>query len=332
MKILITGISGFIGTHLTKILLSSKHEIIGLDKKKLPTSNDMNNKKIAFFQGDIIDKKILLEAMSTDKNQTKIDLIIHLAAEHQDFGITKDIFLKVNRDGTKNILECAKEKNIKRIIYYSSVAVYGYKNEATTESSSTDTTESYGISKLEAEKEIKKWYDNDSNNSAIIIRPTVVYGPNMNKYANIYRLIDSINKKKFMFVGKCENIKSIAYVENIVAATEFLMNKIDKGYHIFNYSNSTHYTAKNIALIISKSLKKPIPKFILPYNLTFQLGKVFDVFSKVTKINLPITADRVEKFNKITYHKADKIIDLGFKAKYTNEEGLIKACDWFLCE
>ena len=338
MKILITGISGFIGTFLTKQLLFNKHEIIGIDKKEMTSEY---KESVTFHKGNILDKDFLTKVMSDShissiskdffSKDAKIDLIIHLAAEHQDFGISEDIFFEVNSRGTEVILECAEEMTIKKFIFYSSVAVYGYQDEATTEKSSTNTTENYGLSKLRAEKSVNDWYERDKDNrSAVIIRPTVVYGPNMNDYANIYRLINSINRKRFMFVGKCENIKSIAYVENIALATEFLMNKIESGYHIFNYSNCTHYQAKEIALIISNSLGKTIPKFILPYNLTLFLGKVFDIFSKLTKINLPITADRVEKFNKLTYHKAEKILEYGFKPKYSNEEGIQRACEWFL--
>jgi len=322
LRILITGISGFVGKHLLKVLLKNHHEIIGLDKRILGKDARINE-NVTFYHGNILDKSIVLKAM---KN---VDYIVHLAAEHQDFGILKEEYFKVNQQGTKKLLECASELNINNFLFYSSVAVYGYCDEPTTEKTEPNPDNYYGKSKIAAEKEIMKWYNQDiKNRLSIIIRPTVIYGKGMNDYANIYRLINTIYKKHFILVGKGNNIKSIAYVDNIVNATNFLLNNVNSGFHIFNYADKEHLQTKNIIKIISNSFNKVIPKINPPYKLTLLLAHFLDIFSKLTRINLSITADRIEKFNTPTYHKAEKILEYGFKPKILNSKGLKLASKW----
>ena len=163
---LMTGNAGFIGKYLTSALINAGQEVRGLD---IRPRKDME-KGFTQREGNILDKDIVREAM------VGIDSIIHLAAEHKDFGISKEEYFKVNGEGTKVLLDAAAEMNIKKFIFYSSVAVYG-----SCQPSSDDTIPQpnnfYGASKLRAEEEIREWARADASRRVVIIRPTVVYGP-----------------------------------------------------------------------------------------------------------------------------------------------------------
>ena len=110
MKILITGNAGFIGRHLTPLLLNAGHAVIGLDKNP----NNPQAQKTTCITGNILDKDVVLKVMEG------CDLVVHLAAEHQDWGISKETYFQVNQIGTRNLLDAAAKVGCKKFVFYQS--------------------------------------------------------------------------------------------------------------------------------------------------------------------------------------------------------------------
>ncbi len=314
--ILLTGNAGFIGTYLTKLLLKEGNFVKGLDIQ--PRKDLLQN----FIQidGNILNNKVVRQ------NLIDVDTVIHLAAEHKDFGISKEEYFQVNEQGTKVLLEEASRAGVKKFIFYSSVAVYGAQS-GTTEETVPNPNNYYGSSKLAAEKAVIKWAEENKNRTAIIIRPTVVFGANSK--ANIFRLIRQICDGRFIMVGNGGNIKSIAYVENLVEATYFLMNKCSVGTHIFNYADEPHLSTKELVFLIKKISGRKSNTIHIPLNLALAGGYLFDAFGKITGYDFPVTAARMRKFVMPTFHKAKKIREFGFMPKYSIEEGLKQHIDWY---
>uniref|UniRef100_A0A7V1EIP2 NAD(P)-dependent oxidoreductase n=1 Tax=candidate division WOR-3 bacterium TaxID=2052148 RepID=A0A7V1EIP2_UNCW3 len=318
-KILVIGSSGFIGQHLIKQFLKRNFEIVGIDK--YPPKNEIIF-RYRHVTGDILS----IEDLTNVSKDVKF--VISLAAKHHDFGITKEEYFRVNEGGTINLLNCMSKLNIKNLIFYSSVAVYGTQDSPTIEESPLIPDTDYGRSKLAAENAIKKWAEEDKTRSVIIIRPTVIFGPE--NYGNVYNLIDKIYKKRFIFVGDGSNIKSVAYVENLVDATLFLMDYLKPGLQIFNYSDEPQMTTREIVGIITEFMPHSIPKFKIPLSLAVSVGGIFDVLAKISGYNFPITAKRMKKFNTATHHKAEKIRQLGFKQRISIKEGFKRMIEWYL--
>jgi nucleoside-diphosphate-sugar epimerase len=315
--ILITGNAGFIGKYLTSSLLEKGQEVRGIDIR--PRMDSLAGFKQ--INGNVLDKDIVRQSMAG------IDCVIHLAAEHKDFGITEDKYFKTNVDGTKTLLDAASETGIKKFVFYSSVAVYGAQS-STTEETAPRPINPYGASKLAAEKEITRWANDDKSRTAIILRPTVVFGPN--NRANIFRLIKQICDGTFLMVGRGDNIKSIAYVENLVDATIYIMERCSPGIHILNYADEPHLQTKELVNLIGRIAEKKPSKFFIPLDIAAVGGYGFDILGKITGIDFPITAARMKKFTMPTYHRAERIRSFGFIPKYSIEEGLKRNVEWYL--
>lgn len=164
-KILITGIAGYIGSHLSKLLLEKKYEIIGIDnlssgKKKLVS------KRVKFYKVDICSEKYIRKVFS----ENSIDTVIHLAASTNIMESKKNPkkFYKNNVIGTKNIVKYSKKYNIKNFIFSSTCAVYGNsKNSKVSEKTSIKPINYYAKTKLLNEKEIKKSFEKTKINYVI---------------------------------------------------------------------------------------------------------------------------------------------------------------------
>jgi nucleoside-diphosphate-sugar epimerase len=315
-KILLTGGSGFIGSYFHRIL--PQENIINFDLVKPPFDT-----KAKFVIGDIRKKKDVEAVVE----EFKIDLIISLAAKHHDFGIEQDEYYDTNRDGTRVICEVAAKKGIDKIIYYSSVAVYGLQSVYSTEESIPKPDHPYGGSKLAGEKVLQEWCAEKAERQVIVIRPTVVYGPG--NLANMFSLIKQIDRGFYFNIGKADNIKSIAYVENLVEATLFLLTHYNlKGLSVFNYADGPQLTTKEITTKIAEVLNRKI-RFTLPLSVAVALGKPFDFVIKVTGKNLPISSARIKKLATATQHSAPKIKELGFVPTFTTLMGLEKMVRWY---
>ena len=303
---------------VTQSLLGLDHEIIGLDKLK----NSIGHKKYTHIQGNIIDSSLLANSMSAS-----IDAVIHLAAEHKDYGITEAEYFSVNENGTQKLLKCASDYAINNFIFFSSVAIYGQINDAT-ETTPPSPSTPYGKSKLAAETSVKSWVDDDANRSARIIRPTVVFGPN--NFANIFRLISRVCDEKFLWVGKGENIKSIAYVENLVAATLFLLDSLKPGLEIYNYSDQPPISIKELVNIVANFASVNVPNFRIPTKIAFSIAGLIDSFGKVFRFNFSFSKERFKKFSANSNYPSDKIRASGYRQKISLSEGIKKTVEWYL--
>ena len=314
-KILLTGGSGFIGSHFHSILPAE--DLINLDINPPAVKN-----RATYIQGDIrIESDVRAAVQGKD-----IDTILSLAAKHHDFGIGHDEYFDTNEDGMEVICKIASENNIHRIIFYSSVAVYGIRPEISTETMETNPDNPYGASKLAGEKVLQRWAAGDARRSVLIIRPTLVFGPyNM---ANMRNLIRQIDSGLYFHLGKADNIKSIAYVENLVAATQFLSERMTPGVSVFNYADEPQLTTRQIANVIADALGKKI-RITIPKPVGIMFGLPFDLLIKITGKNLPVSTARIKKLGTQTYHSAQKLFDQGFAPQYSTIYGLKKMVEWY---
>jgi nucleoside-diphosphate-sugar epimerase len=317
MNILVTGSSGFIARFLIPQLLERGHNIVGID-----TRVESNfGAGVRFVQVDILDRNALERVMH------KSDMVVHLAAEHKDFGVPEERYYQVNAEGTESLLQCAAQQNVRSFIFFSSVAVYGERSTPTDETLVPEPDLPYGKSKLMAEQAVQAWVSQGADRRAVIIRPTVIFGPH--NYHNMYRLIHSIDKGRYVSVGDGANIKSVAYVENVVAATLFLMERMKEGLEIYNYADSPHLITRDLVGCIANALQVRVPAIRIPKILALACALPFDILAKVTRVDLPLTAKRVEKFTAVTHHQATKIRNVGFIPPYILENAIRKTVDWY---
>ncbi|WP_207495324.1 NAD-dependent epimerase/dehydratase family protein [Aridibaculum aurantiacum] len=309
MKTVIIGGSGFIGTNLIN-LLNPTSDILNLDKNQSWQHSSLS--RVA----DVRDKGKLEEYIPYDTSA-----VILLAAEHRDDVSPVSLYYDVNVQGTQNVIDTCIKKDINKIIFTSSVAVYGLNSEDTTEDATPNPFNHYGKSKLQAEQLLVKWQEEcPGERTLIVIRPTVVFGPG-NK-GNVYNLLNQLVNGKFMMVGKGHNKKSLAYVDNVSGFIEHCLNNINNGSHIFNYVDNPDYSVNELLLFVEKVLKKKLPPIRIPYVFGYSAAKCIDLLSKITNTRYAISSVRIKKFCATTQFSGEKMLASGYSPKITLQEGL----------
>ena len=202
-KVLITGVNGFVGSHLAERLLKENIDVVGLCRR----SDEMQwleEKGLKIVKGDILSCNDIYDKIDG------CDIIIHTAGWSGGKSVSNELAWKTNVVGTANMLELAKEKGIKKFIYISSVAVYGMNNSLIIdETSSTPTiNELYTDSKIASENLIKT-----SGLPYVIIRPGCIYGPRGEGWT--IAVINQI-KSGFKLLGKDAGLINLVFINNFM--------------------------------------------------------------------------------------------------------------------
>ena len=305
-KITVIGGSGFVGTNLCKQLSLKQQDFEIIDIKM---SNQFPDKcKI----GDVRDIDALRQTITGD-------VIVNLAAVHRDDVRDKSEYQHTNVNGAENIASVCEEKGIEKIVFTSTVAVYGFAEPGTGEDGEINPFNEYGRTKFEAEEKLRAW-QSKSQNSLLIIRPTVIFGEG--NRGNVFNLLNQIASGKFVMVGRGKNKKSMAYIQNVVAFLEKCISTEQK-YGVFNYVDTPDMTMNELVRQVRAKLKgKNSVGPRLPYWVGMILGKMADLVSALTGKNLPVSSIRVKKFASSTEFKSAKTSLDQFKAPFTLSQGI----------
>lgn len=312
-KIALLGGSGFIGTQLTSVLLKSGHHVTISDIAPSRAYPDFR------INADV---RQINDLMKSCQN---CDVIINLAAAHRDDVRPVSLYFDTNVTGAKVTCDAAEKCGIQKIIFTSSVAVYGHQDNEADETAPHHPIGPYGETKSQAENVYKEWFARDpENRTLVIVRPTVVFG--QGNRGNVHNLMEQIAKGHFMMVGDGQNRKSMAYVENVAGFIAFSLS-LDKGLHIFNYIDKPDLSMNDLVRLITSRTGKAHPKFTLPKMIGLGAGAMLDVIAHITGKNFSISRVRVEKFCVTTIFKADRVKSSGFIAPMSLEDGLIRTID-----
>jgi nucleoside-diphosphate-sugar epimerase len=238
-----------------------------------------------------------------------------LAAEHRDDVSPTSLYYEVNVEGTRNVLEAMDASGVKNIVFTSSVAVYGLNKNNPDETHPPDPFNHYGKSKWMAEEIFREWYQRGDGKMLRILRPTVIFGER--NRGNVYNLLKQISSGKFLRIGKCDNKKSMAYVGNIVAFIDYLIDTTRPGYEVYNYTDKPDLSMNELVDLVGKSLGQKIPSVRIPYLIGMFGGWCFDFLAFLLRRKLPVSSVRVRKFHATTQFDASKAHSCGFLAPYS---------------
>lgn len=315
MLITLIGGSGFVGTRLLDLLKETPdYSLKNIDLLPSHFFNDFT------VLGDVREQEQM------DRLLSGADVVVLLAAQHRDDVSPVSLYYDTNVGGMKVTLNAMEKNGIKRLVFFSSVAVYGLNKKNPDESHPADPFNHYGKSKWQAEQVLQEWYKSHPDWNINIVRPTVIFGER--NRGNVYNLLHQISSGKFLMVGKGDNVKSMAYVGNIVAFVKFLIENVASGYNVYNYIDKPDTNMNDLVALVGKVLKKKIPSTHFPYWMGMMGGYCFDALAWLTRKKLAISSVRVKKFCATTQFDSTKAMKSGFIPPFTLQEGLSRTLEF----
>lgn len=316
MKIALIGASGFIGTRLIDLLSKEPERYLCRNLDLRPSH----------FFNEVTTIADVRSQEQMDRELAGMDAVVLLAAQHRDDVSPVSLYYDTNVKGMAVTLKAMQRNGCKRIIFFSTVAIYGLNKHNPDENHPAEPFNDYGKSKWQAEQLLQKWYEKHPDWNIDIIRPTVIFGER--NRGNVYNLLRQISSGRFLMVGKGTNHKSMAYVGNIVALVKYLLDNVSSGYNVFNYVDKPDVDMNQLVAHVSHVLGKHIPATHFPYWLGMLGGYGFDMLAKITRRKLAISSVRVKKFCATTEFNADKVHASGFVPPYTLKEGLARTLEF----
>lgn len=306
MKALVTGANGFTGSHLVKALLTKVYSVRALVRKSSDLSR-LENLDIEIVYGDITDKSSLEEAIKD------IDMVFHIAAYVELGLVDEDKMRKINVEGTRNILEVAFNNNIQKMVYCSTIGIFGDSQgkviDETFKRTQTDFSSAYDITKYEAQQLVNEYANKGL--PVISVMPSGIFGADDPHFGPVIKLFLN-NKFKFWVGG--ERVTGIVHVDDAVEAMILAAEKGKVGeYYILSAGDLT--TREMFAILGKKtgvSVPNEVPKFIAQI-----LGNILDIIGRITSWNPPLGKERLhyvyERCVRVTGEKARR--ELGWQPR-----------------
>ncbi|MBR8826978.1 MAG: NAD-dependent epimerase/dehydratase family protein [Gomphosphaeria aponina SAG 52.96 = DSM 107014] len=288
-SLLVTGATGFIASHLLPILQQQGWEITAAVRNNFSqiTTRPMKIIKIGEIDGKTNWKKAL----------QGINIVIHLAARAhilaEEIPNPEAEFMRVNTEGTANLVKQSIEAGVKQFIFISSIgAMASFSEKILTENESCQPDSPYGVSKLKAETALIQQAKN-SKMSWTIFRPTLVYGPG--NPGNMERLMKLVKLGLPLPFGGIKNRRSLIYVENLVQAIAHSLNHPQAANQTFLLRDSQDISTPELILKIAQKMQKPCQLLPLPPNILKLLGDLGDIGEKLSQKNLPLNSYTINR-------------------------------------
>lgn len=279
-----------------------------------------------FVQADLLNPDRWSDALDD------VEFIIHLAAAKADWGLTAEEYRRDNVDATRVLLNEGLKAGIEDWLFYSTVATMGSSDEPVGEGAAFSPRGPYGATKAGAERLFRRAVDRQASMSVVVLRPSVIFGPEHPDSTNVNRLIRALREGKFVMVGDGDVVKSTSYIENVVEATFFAMERLEPGLSTFVYVDEPQLTNEELVRKICGLLGRDEPRLRVPRALGSTLAAPLDVLGDAIGVDFPITKARIEKFCRPTHYDGSRIRENGFEQPVDMDEALRRTVAWHLQE
>ena len=278
-RILITGGTGFIGSHLAEKLIAEGYEITILALRNIVEDIEAENLKLLKNLGVKIVFGDLRHIKTLEKAVEGNDVVIHLAVISRPMNIPRHLYYDINEKGTINLIKICNEYKIKKVVHVSSVSVLGLSPDGIPlkeDNYQSLVGDDYGLSKLKGEQAAIK-LATKYKIPFTVIRPALVYGPRCIVRNIIFKFVQ---KRLFPLFGDGEAKMEFCYVENLVSALISAMRPKYNG-EIFNITDGNPYKISEVLNVIADNLKVNRPSINLPVWLGKFIGLTTEVFFKM---------------------------------------------------
>lgn len=301
-RCLVTGGSGFVGTHLLRALLERDlyDEILVVDLVPPAVEDD----RIRFVAADI------REPLSVDIEGAVSDLF-HLAAVCKEPGFPRAEYYRTNYIGTRRVCELAAQLGVSNLIFTGTMMSFEAGDQRYVESDLTTPDTDYGTSKLLGEWVCRAWQQAAPGRRLRLLRASVIFGEGEN--GNFTRLYYALKKKRFAFIGRRTTVKSWIYVKDLVGVLLFFA--ADEGERtLYNIAYPEETTIGEICAAMREALGVGGRIPVVPYRLALLLSYGFVVLSPLRPTG--IHPRRIQKLYNSTNIAADAMVEAGFKPAF----------------
>lgn len=322
MKILVTGATGFLASHLIPALQGRGHAVSAL---VLPSEDPawLLQQGVGVHRGDVCKPDTLTPALR------EVDGVFHLAAA---IGVRRPMreYYAVNVTGTENVCRAALAAGVKRLVHISSTSVYkqGLGVPVSEEFPLEPLPDPYPKTKAAAERLVRRMIEEELLRASIV-RISTMFGPG--DRLNFGRIADRLRAGKGIVIGSGHNRVPFAYVDDVVQGLLLVLEQERAEGQVYNITDDNWPTQRELLREIADQLGASMPRLHVPRRLVYGAALVAEGVAALTRSSHPlVTRFGVAMYgadNRYTSEKARK--ELGYEPRTTLRQGVRLAAAWY---
>ncbi len=320
-NILVTGGTGFTGSHLVRRLLAKGHNVRVVDNQKGLFYDDLVAQGGRITLGSVADRDLM------DRLVADCEVVYHLAAAFRKVNLPREIYWNINVNGTRYLLESAHRHGVEKFVYCSTQGVHGHvTNPPGTESSPIVPEDYYQYTKYEGEKVARDYIGKGLN--VTILRPTAIYGPgDVGRWLMLFKQVAT---GRFPMFGSGQVTYHPLYIENLVDAFELVMEREEANGQTYLIGDEHYYTLNDLVIAVGKTLGVNVSIIHLPFRPLWMLAMMCEAVCAPFAIAPPLFRRRVEWFRQVRAFDITKARqELGYRPQIDLATGLARTAHWY---
>ncbi|NNM20019.1 MAG: NAD-dependent epimerase/dehydratase family protein [Gammaproteobacteria bacterium] len=318
-NILVTGATGFTGSHLCKRLVANGEQVVAFVRG----SSETRVLEEIGVECRVVD---ICDPQDVSANFQGIDRVYHIAAAWRAEHADRQEFQRVNVEATRNLLEAAKAANVRRFVHCSTVGVQGdIDDPPADEDYRFQPGDHYQETKLKGELLAREYFADGLPGA--VFRPVGIYGPGDTRFLKLFR---PISKGTFVMIGTGETLYHLTFIDDLVDGILLVGSREEALGEVFTLAGATYTTLGELADSIAGALQKPRRRLRIPFYPVYIASIVCDRFCRMVGVEPVLYPRRVEFFSKDRAFSIDKAKRmLGYQPKIDLQEGLRRTAEWY---
>jgi nucleoside-diphosphate-sugar epimerase len=318
-KILVTGATGFTGSHLCERLVGAGERVVAFVRK----TSDTTTLEAAGVECRVVD---ICDPQAVNDHFSGVDRVYHIAAAWRTEHTDREEFQRVNVEATRNLLAAAKAARVKRFVHCSTVGVQGdIDDPPANEEYRFQPGDHYQATKLEGELLAREAFS--AGLPGVVFRPVGIYGPGDTRFLKLFR---PIHRGKFAMIGSGKTLYHLTYIDDLIDGIVLVGTRPEALGEVFTLAGERYTTLNELVALIADTLGKPRPRLRIPYPPVIIAAIASERICRVLRIDPALYPRRVEFFVKdraFSIEKAKRL--LGYRPRVDLAEGLARTARWY---
>ncbi len=321
MKALVTGGTGFTGSHLVRRLLGKGQEVVVLDNQKGLFWDELERQGARMVLGSVADRALLDEAARG------CAVVYHLAAAFRKINLPKNVYREINAEGTRNTIEAGLKGGMEKFVYCSTQGVHGHVDHPPGDEQTPIRPEDYYQETKYMGEQVTLEYVAKGLN-ATTLRPMAIYGPgDPARFLMLYR---QAKKGWFPMFGDGSAFYHPLYIDNFIDAFELAAEREEARGQTYLIGDDEYFPIKELVRKVGRAMGIDVRIVHLPFRPMWLAALLCEGICLPLGVSPPLFRRRVDWYRQVrAFSIAKARRELGYRPAVAIDEGLGRTYRWY---